>query len=174
MGVDTKILLPATARLMDVTSVLGKLLGFPHEKCGLSAGGSYYYRVPGISTATAIDTCALIKWTDCRIEGVGGSVLYHFEGSPRGERLLMPHCCEEWQEIGRQLVQFFGGTVDYNDCDDVDVDFSRPNQFPDGMPGDGQAWRALQESIAAVRMIRLGNDCPDCGGDPSALCCVEA
>jgi hypothetical protein len=179
MGTDTKILLPPGTRLDDVVCVLGKLLGLPHEKRALSdVSDSYYYRVPGIDAtgAGSSATLAIIKWAGSPIpvESVGRSVLYHFEGGPHGERLLMPHCCEEWQEIGRQLVTFFGGTVDYNDCDDVDVDFSRPNQFPNGMPDGGPAWNAFQERIAAVRMIRVGNACPDCGGDPAALCCTGA
>jgi hypothetical protein len=176
MGVDTRIALPPSSRIRDVAKVLGKLVGLPHTMEPLGHGSSSYVcDVRGVAVvACSVETLARIEWSGARVPHMERcGVLYHYEG-PRGERLMLPRACDEWIEIGRQLVQFFGGTVDFYDCDDVDVDFSRTPAYPDGMPEDGKPWADLQERIAAVRMIRLGNHCPDCGGDPAALCCVGA
>jgi hypothetical protein len=51
-------------------------------------------------------------------------------------------------------VDFFGGKVDYNDCDSKGIDYrkrERPNS--ENCPSDGKAWDDFQRRIAAVKPL---------------------
>lgn len=171
MGVDTKILLPAAARIQDVADVMGALAGFPMEKryfahirengrdsAGWSAGhpyGSSYVRLTPIHNMVQ---CAYIHLDSSELGRVmvdgerEHQCMYHFEAGCNGERLLMPRSTDFWIAIGKGLVEFFGGTVDYNDCDDSDVDFARPAQ-KDIHAEDGAEWYSMQARKLVVKPL---------------------
>jgi hypothetical protein len=150
MGVDTKIILPPYVRCDTVADVLGKLVGLKHVISAIPSCD-----VQGIEIrASGVTSCAWINWTGGTVPGYEhGGALYHFEGSRLGERLMMPRSYPTWIAIGARLVEFFGGRVDFNDCDDEDTDIVGSVTYPDGLPEDGQPWRDLQNRIAAVRPI---------------------
>jgi hypothetical protein len=60
----------------------------------------------------------------------------------------MPRSTTFWCAIGKGLVKFFGGKIDYNDCDSKKVDFSK-KPFSDRIncPSDGKPWQAFQEKL---------------------------
>lgn len=167
MGVDTKILLPPAVRLRDVADVMGALAGFPMEKRysgasqteGWSAGRPHNdkaVQVKGYDTPSLVQ-CANIILSNTAdhqiIDGQSGHfVMYHFEGSRTGERLLNPRSTDFWIAIGRGLVDFFGGTIDYSDCDDVSVDYQRPARADIHAEADDE-WYALQNRKLAVKAL---------------------
>ncbi len=163
MGVDCKILLPAAAQIRDVADVLGALAGFPMHKRhfgppldGWIAGRDY--RDENVVVKPYSDSSSLIAHMQIVINGEsvdgenGHQVMYHFEGSRKGEHLLMPRSTDFWIAIGKGLVDFFGGTVDYNDCDDSDVDYQQPERS-DIHAEDGEEWTEFQERKLAVKPL---------------------
>lgn len=69
-----------------------------------------------------------------------------------------------WQAVGKRLVDFFGGSVDFNDCDDIDVDYSKePGSTDVNAPTSGEHWENFQKRILEVPRIHKdelhGDDC---------------
>ena len=126
MGVDCKIHLPGNARVKDVAKILAILDGckvskYEHES------GAYWADVETVKVA-GIDNlpeCARITW-----EGATGKrfVLYHFEPDEGNGRLLMPPSTSWWIAAAKFLVDFYGGSADFNDCDDCAVDYARSKE----------------------------------------------
>lgn len=155
MGVDTCIRLPADVRVHDVAECIGILAGLTPQKTPIGQG-SYACRVPGVEVKpSSIPTCCEINIRGKLIDGEGHHyVLYHFE--PDGlnpGRLILPRCTAFWICIARSLVKFFGGTVDYCDCDSVDVDFKRDRPRPRNNPSDGAEWYEFQDEMLALKPI---------------------
>ncbi len=96
--------------------------------------------------------CVAIEWD---MPNYGGRhVLYHYEPSEIDGRLLMPPSTCWWIAVGRRLVDFFGGALDYNDCDDKDINFRRPKKSRKmNAPEDGKPWYAFQERMLIVKPI---------------------
>lgn len=71
-----------------------------------------------------------------------------------GGRLMMPPSTNFWVAIGKRLVQFFGGSIDYNDCDDVDVNFRRRNNPRHlNSPTDRDAWYKFQNRLLKLKPL---------------------
>jgi len=151
MGVDTRITLPPAARVGDVAKVVGILLGLKSSKEPLH-DDTWYVAVPGAAIEpSGVVECALIalKGPVSVFDGEASvHLLYHFEGDHDGSRLLMPRSYAGWIALGRRLVDFFGGEVDYADCDAADVDYSVPRKdWHEIAPKDGEEWHAFQQRM---------------------------
>jgi hypothetical protein len=137
MSVDTQVSLPAGTRLRDVADVIAILLGKPKswtaiiESQGVLGGSQTKHNlkqptekgwteVEGITfkvSETQPECCTI------NIDGIGSPwwFFYHFEfgkgpgmiGGSRAERIC----------LHRKLADFFGGTVDYQDCDSKSVNY---------------------------------------------------
>jgi len=148
MSIATKIKLPNNVRIGDVASVVGRLLGCEAERAPIGEA-SWYADVAGVDSAASggTVTCAWIKVL--RPNASARQYLYHFE-APCG-RMLMPASCAEAIALGKGLVDFFGGSVDFNDCDDIEDDYAVPAKTDaENRPEDGAEWISLQERIMAV------------------------
>lgn len=156
MGVDTRIYLPGVVSIEDASNVVGIAAGLHAFRLDLDHHGTWGVRVIGV-TVTGIPylpRCAEIHLVGPMVDGsTKHFVLWHWEGGHGTDRLLMPRSTPFWQAIGRTLVEFFGGTLDLCDCDDKSDDLVIPNQYPDGLPSDGEPWQAFQEKIFNVRPI---------------------
>ncbi len=166
MGVDCKITLPDAVRIRDVANVIGILLGKEARLDPLDHNNAVALRVDGVSVSnsTAVEGCAEINIKDAPWghDGKPGDrwFFYHFEwsgGAADGYdtklgRGLMPRCTAINIAMARELVTFFGGEVDYNDCDDSEVDFTAPEQ-PDLRANDGEAWDKFQRRMFAVKSL---------------------
>ena len=66
----------------------------------------------------------------------------------------MPRSTPWWLAAGKALVDFFGGELDYNDCDSSDSDYAVPAKG-DSMnrPSDGKPWHRLQDRILALQPL---------------------
>lgn len=147
MGVDVRITLPGNVRVKDVAIVLAALDGASVTKRDL-VGGSYAARCEAVDVKGLPDLpeCAEITW-----EGTSGARrwLYHYEFD--GMRLLMPRSTDWNIAAGRRLIRFFGGKLDYNDCDSGEwneVVRNKPNSA--NCPSDGAPWHKLQDRLLAV------------------------
>lgn len=162
MGVDTRITLHPSARLRDVTDALGILAGLEPELHPLSIG-ALAVRVPGAVCKSydglGLAACAQIILTapEGRLLVDGDEshyVMYHFEWEGtevHGARGLLPPSTPFWVAAGIKLVDFFGGHIDFNDCDTIDVDHVAP---PSALPAvDGPDWQDYQHAIAAIEPI---------------------
>jgi hypothetical protein len=161
MGVNARITLPAAARLRDVADVMGALAGhvmtkqpFSQKSDGWSAGR------PRGAKGIRIEPCkAMVEWVLIFLDNTADVqlpdgqcshyVMYHFEGGKNGERLMLPPSTEFWIAIGKGLVDFFGGSIDYNDCDDVAVDYEQTAREDIHAETD-DGWYSLQNRKLAV------------------------
>lgn len=157
MGVDCRILLPADVRVKDVAMVMGILAGLPKEQMPLD-GGKWFVRVNGAKAngygpGAALPGCAEITLSGKMVDRLKvHEVMYHFEAE-HGVRLLMPSSTPFWLAVGRGLVDFFGGDVDYNDWDDRDVDYhkEKPRQWNDSE--EDAEWFAFQQAMFDVKPL---------------------
>lgn len=153
MGVDCKINLPDNVSIKNVASVIGAVCGCPAKKVPLN-NTSWYAEVSGVVVLpTAIVEMARIQILRTTLDGVSGhEVFYHFEC--RCGRLLSPKSTAFWIAVGRRLVEFFGGTMDYNDCDDLECDYRVPGKTgEDNSPQDGVPWHVFQQRILDIKPI---------------------
>ena len=83
----------------------------------------------------------------------GDRYLYHFEVQG-GQRLIMRRARAEAIALFCRLAQFFGGAVDFNDCDDqYDRFYERPMRRPVNDPEDGLMWNQLQEDLFNLKPL---------------------
>lgn len=161
MSIDTRIWLPESVQIRDVGNVMGILAGLPFEKRSFGDGKDcWYVDVAGVSRRgiEVMPECAEIYLRGSMVDGeTNHFAMYYFESVRVGYRLLMPRSTPFWKAIGRGLVDFFGGEVDYNDCDDIDVDYSVPNQYPEGFPLNNGPWREFQEKMANIKPLIKGD-----------------
>lgn len=164
MGVDCSVTLPDKVRLRDVAKVIGLLLGKPGRMESLRDNSGYYLVVDDIKTqGTSMPECAEIIITGA-LSGLSGEVrdnrrfLYHFEYShdSRGGhdakcgRGIQPSCTALNIAMCVELAKFFGGVVDFNDCDGSNRDFHSPVK-KDIRANDGEEWEKFQRRMAAVK-----------------------
>lgn len=166
MGVDTVVRLPANVRVSDVADVIAIVSGKPVAKISLGSGvDSWAAEVAGVrvSGLPTMPQCAYIHIDGPLPEHIqnyrdgqdGLRVLYHFE-TENGERLLMRRSTAFWIAVGRRLVQFFGGTQDYQDCDARDVNYRKPPKSDrDNNPSDGKPWSDFQQRKLALKPLTL-------------------
>lgn len=158
MGVNCRILLPPAARIYDVADVLGGLAGLQVKKRKTNPWATYVLGVDCRSyPGKGLEAYALISLRpEIRKDLVGGSrcheCMYHFEGGPKGERLLMPRSTAFWIAVGKGLVDFFGGTLDFQDFDDKYSDYKKP-MVADIHAEDGNEWDRLQNRKLNVKPI---------------------
>jgi hypothetical protein len=177
MGVDCNICLPHTARVDNVADVLASLAGAPGKLVSLGTGHSSYFQsdaqvnvmsyveqgksVQSLASCLEIEVDAPPTWSlvtgDTRLRVMWffdfnvGSSLDGLRYAHHG-RGLKPRSTGFWIAAARGLVDFFGGWADFNDSDDIDVDYERPEK-PDLAAHDGLAWQHFQNRLASVQPL---------------------
>jgi hypothetical protein len=70
-------------------------------------------------------------------------------------RLMMPPSTPFWIAVGKGLCKFFGGRIDYNDCDSTDWDrvYRRPRK--NNSPGDGEEWNDFQQAMFDLKPVSV-------------------
>lgn len=152
MGVDCKIVLPGNVRVDDVALVLGASAGLKKEWAPYDFKSARVLGVE-INSIDGIPTCVNIELKGDLIDGFKHHhVMYYFEY--HGLRLLMPRSTGFWIACGHRLVDFFGGRIDYKDCDDESKDYFVPKKSRKlNCPDDGEAWDKFEERIMAIEPI---------------------
>jgi len=171
MGCDCNIYLQGDALSHDIMSVLGILLGFEKTQesfnhsskfdyvavkdvaYGYSDGNNHkIFAKAGLSTPQHFTIEILENFLDKEWHMLN----CHFESD---YLLLSGGSSNFWQTIGTELVKFFGGYIDYNDCDSVDMDFSAPCPRTVGnRHEDNPAFHSFQEELWALKPIKKLRD----------------
>ena len=166
MGIDTRIILPDNVRVKDVANIIGICAGKKPLKQFWSYGKGWAATVPDVKIKVTSDA----SWgmvgihvngpfpkhiLEYRLNQSAIYVAYHFE-SDTGGRVLQPPMTFFWLAVGRRLVQFYGGKLDYNDCDDIEVDFSiRPKSREQNAPNSDLGWYKFQQRILDMQALTI-------------------
>lgn len=135
MGCDCNIYLPLNVRPKDIVNVIGILCG-KEKKWEYSAfKTAKWIKVEGIKW---VGNEAIPEMTSLIVASPLSEVVtpyresinaYHFwmcEEDRRGKfQQISVRSCNFWNVVGIKLVNFFGGEIDFNDCDEVEVNYSR-------------------------------------------------
>lgn len=167
MGVDAKIYLPGNTRLSTVVEVIAKCLDAPLVKKKLrddKPGDNYWHVSVGddvVEYHNVVQGLAgvTIKRIDPSLHGYDCfGFSYHYEfggyknmGACRG---IILRSRSYNIALLMRLADFFGGVVDFQDCDDEERDYVVKDK-PDSKncPEDGEPWQNLQERIWAVKPL---------------------
>jgi len=164
MGVDCNIHLPANVRVRDVADIIGILAGKKTTVKTMNGGG-LSVDVEGVKVEpTSIPEMVQITVKGpfskdaqaARGDNEGLFCYYHFESEDKyvGWRDLNPRSTPFWCAVARSLVDFFGGEVDYNDCDTTRVDYRRsPRTNLVNCPSNNPEWDRFQKRMAAARPL---------------------
>ena len=164
MGTDCKIYLPSNVQVDYVASAIGVLSGLkPKKKYFDKQHDGWAVDVPGVgveNTTTSVSMVnIMISHPNMSMPLVDGEyshhVRYFFEGTdPDGKpcRTLMPRSTAYWISIGRGLLKLFGGKIDYNDCDDIEINEKLP-PWKHSSAEDGEPWYALQNRILNIKPL---------------------
>lgn len=173
MGVNTKIYLPGNVRVDDVAIVVGALAGLSLQQRSLRTDSYHtdnnmYCICPSVSVQTTSMPClAIINLLGGMVDGeTQRNCYYHFECEPRPEsgvgggwRLLSPKCSSFWIAIGKGLVDFFGGVVDFNDCDDIDSDYVvSPKSDAYNSHHTDEQWAHFQKRLGELTPVVLESE----------------
>lgn len=152
MSTNTRIILPTDVRIDDVATVIGKLAGLPAVK--KDSDKSFFTSINGVK----IIPSSMAEMAEIVLEGnmidkqKKHFVYYFFEGE-HGKREICPKSTAFWVAIGKRLVEFFGGKIDYNDCDNIDWDYESQIPREHNDPNDGKEWNDFQEEIYNLKPI---------------------
>lgn len=147
MGSSCDVYLPPATRVEDVAEVIGILAGNKPRKDSIGNDG-WAVMVPSVRvTVTSIPTMVEITFQDSQREN--RIATYHFEAGDNGERLLSTGSTPWWCAVAKRLIDFFGGTVTYNDCGSTENDYTQPTR-PDIHATDDAPWQAFQQRIFDV------------------------
>lgn len=157
MGVDARIILPANVRLNAVCRVIGRALDLPTTKrpLGKDYEGSWSCEVEGIK----LDITKAGGYESPHVNIIVPNkydAYYSFEAEG-GRRSLSNRSTALFISVGKRLVDFFGGRLQYRD----DVDDIIIGQYTDlrvrsnaeNMPGDGDPWQRFQQRIFDVEPV---------------------
>ena len=166
MGVDTLINTNTRARVKDVADVIGILAGLKPVKepfCQENKGWST--KVDGVSVNNVVSPC-IPECCEIYVEAFEGTlidgetshrVLWHWETEDPMSHLIMPRSTPFWIAVGVRLCKFFGGTIQYNDCDCTGVDLSFEGSVELEGSGDGKRWYALQQAKLDLPPLTMDN-----------------
>lgn len=153
MGIDTKISLPPNVRVSDVASVIGVLRGLPVVLEPIGSDGSSYAKVDGVRVLGHENIAQMARIELSRDGEPFDSYFFHFE-SRGGRRLIGGRARAETIALCRALADFFGGVVDYADCDEEGANYVVPDKSDaENHPDDGEEWASLQRRIAGLSSI---------------------
>ena len=164
MGVDTKLYLPPEARLEDVLDVFVTMLGgevtrrdFSHHATKEPGSYGWAAHVQPVPTFQTFDDIPTMVRSYGNVNGAIYNIHYHFEGGVfPGWKQMSTGYRDERKPLWIAMADFFGGMVDLNDCDDIDVDHigawseDRPYRLN---AEDGDAWEQFQEAMLGVEQV---------------------
>jgi hypothetical protein len=151
MGVDTRISLPGNVRVRDVANVIAILLGAKVTLEPLQGSDATAARLEGVAVKIR-QYDNMPEMVRIEVPHQKSAFNYHFEHG--GRRMVSGRSTAETIAVGRGLIQFFGGAVDINDCDDEIEDYTEAdNEDEINCPEDGALWQRLQNRIAALKPL---------------------
>ena len=154
MGCDTYITLPPETRVGDVAKVMAALAGFEKTKDPLQE--TFVTKVEGWKieqTPGLYETVSLHLKGDMLDGDNAHMCFYHMEGDRYGNRIVSASSTPFWIAVGHGLLKFFGGGIDYNDCEGTgpDLEMDRPREC--NAAEDGQEWTDFQQDIFDIQPV---------------------
>ena len=160
MGVNSEVYLPSDVRVEDVADVLGILAGLkPQKKHFKSYGGDgFYVEVEGVEVKICENVPSMVEiiLSGDLVDGEQGHcVSYHFECKRGGERMLYPKSTPFWIAVSKKLCKFFGGCIDYHDCDAGGINARWKKPRKKNNPDDGKPWNDLEKAKLALKPVSM-------------------
>lgn len=154
MSVDCNIYLPSYVRVEDVATVIAGAMGFKVE----THEGYSWARQHDVKIVCTNNPALLsLQFGPSPADPQDHSWYYFLEGDDQinpGSRCLHTRSYKEIIAVGRRLVNFFGGRIDYQDCDSRERDYVRPWKKPDEVcPTNGKPWTDFQKRLLAVKPL---------------------
>lgn len=150
MGINTKVYLPVTVTGHQFKDVVERLL--PEAQVRGQA-------IPG-AVLDPLDRGGVeVIFEGKHPDGVGRhDASYYFEATdPQGKQVRYLHCGSStafWVTLGERLVDVFGGTVDYNDCDESEEDYTaRAKSRHVGTEQDNDKYYRWKEFLNTIKPI---------------------
>lgn len=155
MGVNSHIYLEKDVRVRDVADVMGILAGLKPCKTTFTTGDGWYTQVKGVKveTTTFPEMCTILLDGNMVDGEVFHYVNYFFESLFGNYRLLYPKATPFWIAIGVGLCKFFGGKIDYADCDEGNINARWKKPRKSNCPEKDKAWYVFQEEKFNVKPI---------------------
>ena len=150
MSIDINVYLPQDTRIRDVAEVVGILAGLEAKRQPIDDKGSWACKVEGVITKGNAD---IPEMATIQIPGLQAHLYYHFEGE-HGLTLSIGGQSLHWQAIAREVANFFGGMVDLNDSDSIDIDFACHKPRARNNPSDGQEWQDFEQAKFDLKPIK--------------------
>jgi len=151
MGIDTHIYLPNDVRLHDVAQIMGLLAGCKrsNEKYRIVEGVTYRM-VPSIPEMPIIH----LENENGLIDGAKvHEAYYHFEMDDANYRLIGVRPTRFWIAIGYKLIEFFGGHIDINDCDNKECNKRFKNPRKHNNPDDGKPYEDFEKAMRDIEPL---------------------
>ena len=165
MGINTLAYLPSTTDLGDLTLAIQKLTDADSVKLEVNPWNDRPFAEAVRGNDVVFDS--IFEVTLVREAGFGdkdrdGNVItnhrgsIHLAASHNGKVSTLLYCGTAnafWAALSDGLVDFFGGTVDYNDCDLEDANTTkRPTRYSKVTNGDA-AWTAKQQGLRYLKCV---------------------
>lgn len=174
MGVDCNILLPHEANVESVANIMGVVSGLVPTKIHFSGnlGNDFYVQVPGAVIETNTKSIApnmltiMLTAPDGKtlVDGETAHMAYYFFQSGINYdddihryrytgALLSVRSTAYWISVGKRLVDYFGGIIDYCDCDDTFINYRKPIKKVRCNPQDGEEYQQLHTNLLNMKPI---------------------
>jgi hypothetical protein len=153
MGVNACLTFSPGARVDDVADAIGVLAGLPAV-----TDNKGFRRVAGVTVkSTSVPQSPRILLRGRMVDGSRvHEVMFHYEGCG-GRPSIAPPSTAFWVAVCRRLVGFFGGRLDYNDCDSRTAGYRRPCPRRRNDPQDGAAWQKFEREMDGVRPVTVAD-----------------
>lgn len=152
MAIAMRVILPGNVRVRDVATVMGAYAGLNAVNMGNT--DNPFARVSDACVAAILSQpgCAEIGLQGKTVDGCHGHFCtYFFEPSHCDGRMIVTRSTPFWIALMTKVVDFFGGSLDYQDCDGDDMDYHVPHKSRDeNSPGDGEPYKDFQNRILAI------------------------
>jgi hypothetical protein len=167
MGVDTRLTLPPAAEISDVAKAIALLLGKTKAWVSINHSNRTQHGLAEPTEHGWVETegitysvnnhqpnCATMNIAEIpELYGDGWLFFYHFEFGNGGNRGMLGGSRAVRIALHRRIVDIFGGTVDYQDCDSKDVDYNRKSPAWLGKSNDDKAFHAKQLALWNIKPI---------------------
>lgn len=156
MASSAKLSLPPNVQVRLVATVAGLCMGRKANLVEVDKAGSYV-EADGVT----VTLCGVVGLADINIPSPDPAVwdeptllVYHFESDPDGRRIVTAPSEARYLALFTKLVNFFGGRLDYDDCDRVECDLEmmdRTNRA--NAPVSDVDYAILQERLLAIEPV---------------------
>lgn len=148
----TVVRLPKDVCVGDVATVIGLLLGNKRIQNPIGIGG-WFTSAVGTEVKALLPDLPTCPHISIALPGRRRfDVMFHYEFDAQRYGLMLPYKSDSIA-LARRLVEFFGGEVDYNDCDSKLRDYACGTPRDSNFVEDGKAWQEFQHAMYDIRPI---------------------